>query len=231
MSRDYLITQKLVDTYQCNNTELKGRIDKVLAEDRVLDGPPTKFIQSSMDVEKIEPFGVYQDYRRVFTKLYNQQEPKDGELVIGDEIVACSYMILTALKTLITCGVSKSAQRAAACRELFGLMISRRKRGELTNELIQPALRTTGDYYKNEIIRAMIDSMYTPMEQVDWYLKNTLKDGYDDTVIHLFTGVIDRETLDEEVAKIYKKACMEPSFRVEKNKGKLYNVVKFLRGQ
>ena len=118
MAQDFLITQKLLDTMQIGNEPLKQKIDQITKEPRVLDGPPPKYSPLNIDTTQISPFGVYTNYRTMYAKLYGQQEPQDGVVQIGENEVVCPYSVLTALKTLVVCGVTKSAERAKACREV-----------------------------------------------------------------------------------------------------------------
>lgn len=228
MSQDILTIQKLVDTMQVNNAALRERIDNIASEERVLDGPPVKYSPLRVPTDNLEPFGMYQDYRREYAMQYGQQEPKEGTIVIGKETVTCPYRVLIVLKALFACGITKSNERAVACREIFGKIISRRFKGELTEELMQPVLKNTGDYYKNEIIRAIVDSLYSPMEQVTLALKSALGDNYYDKVIELFPEVNDMDSFEDTVAKIYKRACCTASFKVEKKLGKIVNTVRYL---
>lgn len=230
MAQDILTTQKLVDTYQLNNEALKSRIDLVLSAPRVLDGPPPKYTPMRIEsIEVIEPFSVYTDYRRSYTALYQEQPPADSHIIIGDETVACPYRVLTALKTLVLCGVSKSSERANACRELFGAILSRRKNEVLDEDLMSEALRSKGDYYKDEIIRALRDSVFDSEEQVVMWLKDALKDNYSEDVLTLFPNIHDVDSLEDEIKKQYKRACCDPEFKVRKHLGRTVNVVNYLR--
>ena len=222
---DRLTVQKLVDTNQYNNPTLTQKIDSVEALERTLDVPPQKYAPTPFDTEKLTPFGIYRDYRTRYRMLYEQFEPHDAEIVIGKEVVTCPYRVLIALKTITVCGICKSAQRANACREVFGLVISRREHGELSAEMIQPALRDTGDYYRNEIIRAIIDSVYTQREQITLQIKEAMKLKYEESMVSLFYNTDDVDMFEEEVSSIYKTACLDPDFRVFKSKGKVYNAV------
>lgn len=229
MAQDFLITQKLLDTMQIGNEPLKQKIDQITKEPRVLDGPPPKYSSLNIDTTQISPFGVYMNYRTMYAKLYNQQEPKDGVLQIGETEVSCPYAVLTALKTLVVCGVTKSAERAKTCREVFGLIISRRKNGVLDFDMLAEALTNTGNYYKNEIIRAITDSVFTPQEQVNLYLKRALGKEYTPDIVNLFSSADCLESLEEEVKQVYKRACCDASFSVTKRLGKTVNAVRYLQ--
>lgn len=222
---DRLTVQKLVDTNQYHNTTLTQKISSVEALERTLDGPPQKYTPTPFDTDQLTPFGIYRDYRTRYRMLYEQYVPHEGEIVIGKDVISCPYRVLIALKTITVCGICKSAQRANACREVFGLLISRREHGELTAEMIQPALRDTGDYYRNEIIRAIIDSVYTQREQVVLQIKEAMKSKYNESMVSLFSNVDDVYMFEEEVSSIYKTACLDPNFRVFKSKGKVHNAV------
>lgn len=229
MAQDFLITQKLLDTMQIGNEPLKQKIDQITKEPRVLDGPPPKYSPLNVDTSQISPFGVYMNYRTMYAKLYGQQEAKNGILQIGETEVSCPYSVLTALKTLVVCGVTKSAERAKACREVFGLIISRRKNGELSLDMLAEALSNTGNYYKNEIIRAITDSVFSPEEQVELYLRRSLGKEYTPEVISLFTETDCLESFEEEVKQVYKKACCDSSYAVTKRLGKVVNAVRYLQ--
>lgn len=229
MAQDFLITQKLLDTMQIGNEPLKQKIDQITKEPRVLDGPPPKYSPLNVDTSQISPFGVYMNYRTMYAKLHGQQEAKNGILQIGETEVSCPYSVLTALKTLVVCGVTKSAERAKACREVFGLIISRRKNGELSLDMLAEALSNTGNYYKNEIIRAITDSVFSPEEQVELYLRRSLGKEYTPEVISLFTETDCLESFEEEVKQVYKKACCDSSYAVTKRLGKVVNAVRYLQ--
>lgn len=229
MAQDFLITQKLLDTMQIGNEPLKQKIDQITKEPRVLDGPPPKYSPLNVDTSQISPFGVYMNYRTMYAKLYGQQEAKNGILQIGETEVSCPYSVLTTLKTLVVCGVTKSAERAKACREVFGLIISRRKNGELSLDMLAEALSNTGNYYKNEIIRAITDSVFSPEEQVELYLRRSLGKEYTPDVMSLFTETDCLESFEEEVKQVYKKACCDSSYAVTKRLGKVVNAVRYLQ--
>lgn len=230
MIQDVLTTQKLLDTYQLDNAALRICIDTELSKPRTVDGPPSKYSPLRIEcIENIEPFGVYTDYRRQYATQYGAQEPAEGHIAIKRENVACTYRVLTALKALILCGVSKSTERATACREVFGALLSRRKSEILNEDLIQPALRPTGDYYKDEIIRAIIDSIYSQEEQVEMKLKSAMKDGYTPDVRELFPNVVDMDSFNAEIKKQYTRACCDPDFKVRKHLGRIVNVVNYLK--
>lgn len=229
MAQDFLITQKLLDTMQIGNEPLKQKIDQITKEPRVLDGPPPKYSPLNIDTTQISPFGVYTNYRTMYAKLYGQQEPKDGVVQIGENEVACPYSVLTALKTLVVCGVVKSAERAKACREVFGLIVSHRKNGVLTLDMLADALTNTGNYYKNEIIRAITDSVFSPEEQVELYVKRSLGKEYTPDVLELFANTDCLESFEEEVKQVYKRACCDASFAVTKRLGKVVNAVRYLQ--
>lgn len=229
MAQDFLITQKLLDTMQIGNEPLKQKIDQITKEPRVLDGPPPKYSPLNVDTTQISPFGIYTNYRTMYAKLYGQQEPKDGILQIGETEVSCPYSVLTALKTLVVCGVTKSAERAKACREVFGLIISRRKNNTLSLDMLAEALSNTGNYYKNEIIRAITDSIFSPKEQVELYLRRSLGKEYTPETINLFTETDCLESFEEEIKQVYKKACCDSSYVVTKRLGRVVNAVRYLQ--
>lgn len=225
---DRLTAQKLADTDQFGNRGLVNKINAMSSLARVLDGPPEKYKPVTLDTDKLNPFGMYRDYRTTYNSLYNEQPPKESELVIGRDIVKCPYEVLTALKSLALCGVCKSSQRAEACREVFSAILSRRKDSKLTLEMMELSLKPTGDYYKNEIIRAIIDSVYSPEDQIKMKIKSAMKDRYKEDMIYLFGETSDVVSFEEEVDRLYKKVCMDPDFKVVKSKGKIYNVVTYL---
>lgn len=207
------------------NGLLMERIKTVESMERKLDGPPEKFTVYQVDTSQAIPFGVYRDYLRLYTQSYNEAEPKDGTIVFPDGEYKCSYEVLNIVKALTVCGVCKSAERATACRELLKAILSRRHDGELSKTDVAQSLKETGNYYKDELVRAITDCAYSVEEQIGLKVRAAMKDKYNDKMLDLFKDVEDMDTFEEKVSVLYKKACADPNYKVIRTRGKLYNII------
>lgn len=224
---DIAVARKLAATGMNQATDIIEKINAVERQPRHLDGPPDKFRTYRVDQSRITPFGVYRDYSTAYKQLYGSNKPKDSVIVINGEEVNCSYRTLIMLKSLIYCGVCRSADRATACKELFGAIISRRKNGQLTEDAYIASLRDTGDYHRDEIVRAILDNVFTDKERIEISVKSAMKDKYNKTVLsRLECNTVDE--YDEEITKLYKKACADPDFKVQRTKGREYNALMYL---
>lgn len=224
---DIKVAQKLAATNMNGNSEVMARIRAVGSLPRKLDSAPPKYMTYRIDQEKMTPFGVYKDYRRFYTSLYNSSDPATCTIVFGKEKVRCSYRTLVMLKALTICGVCKAADRAKACKEIFGLIVSHRDNDRLIESDYVPALRETGDYYKDEIIRAIMDSVFTEDEKINIAIKSS---GADVNVSEI-KEVLKCATMEEyetKVSDIYKRACKDPNFKVMRAKGKAYNALTYI---
>lgn len=224
---DIKVAQKLAATNMNGNSEVMARIRAVGSLPRKLDSAPPKYMTYRIDQEKMTPFGVYKDYRRFYTSLYNSSDPALCTIVFGDEKVRCSYRTLVMLKALTICGVCKAADRAKACKEIFGLIVSHRDNGRLIESEYVSALRETGDYYKDEIIRAIMDSVFTEDEKID----NAIKSSGADVNVSEIKEVLKCDTMEKyetKILDIYKKACKDPNFKVMRSKGKAYNALTYI---
>lgn len=228
MFNDMLIERNLDARGRQFDAVLVSKMNNVLQKPRHLDGPPAKYSPVKLGAGEVEPFGVYADYRRLYAVVYAEADPKDGVVVIQEERVSCTYRMLCTLKALTYCGITKSSERAHACRELFSVIVGCRVEGALTEQMMMSVLTNTGDFYKNEITRAVVDSVYTDEEQMEWFLRKQMRNNYDAQARSLFKAE-DVVGLEEEIDDVYRAACKDASFKVEKHKGRAYNAVRYLR--
>ena len=224
---DIAVARKLAASGMNTATDIIDKINAVERQPRRLDGPPEKFRTYRIDQSRLTPFGVYRDYCSVYGQLFGENKPKESAVVINGEEVTCSYRTLIMLKSLIYCGVCRSADRAVACKELFGSIVSRRKYGNLSEDDYVASLRETGDYHRDEIVRAILDSVFTEKERIELAVKVAMKDKYNAAVLsRLECNTVDE--YDEEINKLYKKACADPEFKVQRTKGREYNALMYL---
>ena len=224
---DIKVAQKLAATNMNGNSELMARIRAVESLPRKLDSAPPKYMTYRIDQEKMTPFGVYKDYRRFYTSLYNSSDPAECTIMFGNEKVRCSYRTLIMLKALTVCGVCKAADRAKACKEIFGMIVSHRDGDRLIESNYASALRENGDYYKDEIVRAIMDSVFTEEEKISISIKSSGA-KVDAQEIKEMLQCTTMEEYETKVSDIYKKACKDPNFKVMRSKGKAYNALTYI---
>ena len=224
---DIKVAQKLAATNMNGNSELMAKVRAVESLPRKLDSAPPKYMTYRIDQEKMTPFGVYKDYRRFYTSLYNSSSPAECTIVFGNERVRCSYRTLIMLKALTICGVCKAADRARACKEIFGMITSHRDGDRLIETDYAPALRETGDYYKDEIVRAILDSVFTEDEKINIAI-NASGAKVVSSEVRAMLQCTTMEEYETEVSNIYKKACKDPNFKILRSKGKAYNALTYI---
>lgn len=225
---DSLITQSLVANNQMYNTELKTRLDVMLSQERVLDKAPDKYMPVCKGME-FEPFGVYAVFRRIYNDYAAHRTGDEYTLSIDGESVKCDRKTYILLRTLMDVGVSKSMARALACRELFCDIVNRRTLAGVDIDVTAKALSFGDDYYKNEVIRASLDCLFTEREQVEVSLKGMLGDEYYPGVYEALGSPNDVDELDNAIKKAYKTVCLNQEFKVKKNLGRAVNVVRYLK--
>lgn len=229
MIRDQLVIQKLVDTYRYQDNELRCRIESILNEPRKLDGPPKESWKPKIDVADTTPFGVYRDYVEIYRALKDASPAKAGILALESGATECDYETLIALKSLVMCGICKSEARAVACRELFMALLKERKAGKLDKYMVSAVLNETGDYYKNEIVDAIIDCMYSPKEKIDIELRAALKGDYSSADLELFSDCETIEDFNNKISMMVKRAKASASFTSKPRENKIAMAVRYMR--
>lgn len=224
---DSLVAQRLAENNKMYDSALKQRLDAVMSKERVLDKAPEKYTPVCQGME-FEPFGVYAIFRSLFAKYYDRG---DGpfSLNIDGNTISCDKQTYVVLRTLMDVGVSKSMARAMACRELFVDIVRTHGESGLTIDDAISALVFGDDYYKNEIVRACLDCLFTEKEQVQLRLKSMLGTEYDDRIISAIGDPTDVDELDKAIKQAYKKICINPEFRVKKNLGRAINIARYVK--
>lgn len=229
MIKDQLVIQKLLDTYKYQDSELRCRIEAVLNKPRRLDGPPKEKWKPKIDVSEITPFGVYRDCVEIYRALKEATPAKDGTLKLESGTTVCDYSTLIALKTLVICGMCKSEARAVACREVFMMMLKVRKAGKLDKYMVSTVLNETGDCYKNEIVDAIVDCMYSLREKIEIELRAALKESYTDDVVKLFDACESIDDFNSTVAMMVKRAKASATFNTKPRENKIAMAVRYMQ--
>lgn len=224
---DSLVAQRLAENNKMYDSALKQRLDAVMSKERVLDKAPEKYTPVCQGME-FEPFGVYTIFRSIFTK-YSDRGDGPFQLNIDGNLLPCDKKTYVVLRTLMDVGVSKSMARAMACRELFVDIVRTHTEAGLTIEEAVQALVFGDDYYKNEIVRACLDCLFSEKEQVKLRLRSILGNEYDDRVVAAIGDPTDVDELDKAIKQAYKKVCLNPEFRVKKNLGRAVNVARYVK--
>ena len=223
---DALVVQRLAENNEMYNSALKAKLDEMMSRERVLDKAPDKYVPVCRGME-FEPFGAYSIFRSVYAQ-YDEREGSDYRLNIDDEIVVCDKKSYTVLRTLMDVGVTKSMARAMACRDLFVNIIACRHDGMLMCKDVATVLIPTDDYYKNEMIRACLDCMFTDEEQVVIKFKGMVGEDYKDGLLEKLGSPSDVDELEEAIKRAYKVVCKDQTFRVKKNLGRAINVARYI---
>lgn len=223
---DALVVQRLAENNEMYNSALKAKLDEMMNKERVLDKAPDKYVPVCRGME-FEPFGAYSIFRSIYAQ-YDERDGSDYKLNIDDEVVECDKKSYTVLRTLMDVGVTKSMARAMACRDLFINIITCRQDGKLVCDDVATVLIPTDDYYKNEMIRACLDCMFTDEEQVVIKLKGMVGEDYSDSLLEKLGNPQDVDELDEVIKRAYKVVCKDQTFRVKKNLGRAINVARYI---
>lgn len=227
---DDLTMSKMYQASASGNASLvREKIEVISNAQRVLDGPPEKYAPMKVDTDSVQPFSVYNLFCSSYHQIYEALPEEECILCIDGKDVKCEHKLFVALRTLMNFGVTSSVARAVACREIFGTVISHVKGDTLTAADVMPAMRLTGDYYKNEFIHAMIDCIYTKEEQVEMLLKIRLGDDYGPDASKLLGCPGDEEALDKAILATYKRASCDPDYVVKKHLGRAVNAVRYIR--
>ena len=230
MITDFRVQDRVTSNGKQFDTEFTSRIQEMLSKPRHLDGAPDKYKPVDLSEIDQQPFGTYMVFGNLYTSLYNETEPKDGILKLKGEDVQCSYKVLCALKALTLSGVTKSTEKARACRDLFGIILGCRADGKLTEDNLWSAFKEHGDFYMNELSRANVDCIYSEEEKMQWELKRQMKGNYDIDALSCFE-VANVDDLKSAILSIYKEACADQSFTVIRKDGRATNAVRYIRSK
>lgn len=230
MITDFLVQEKVAASGKQFDTEFTNKIQEMLSKPRYLDGPPEKYKPVNLSEIDQDPFGTYRIFNNLYVAVYNETEPKNGTLKLKNEEVPCTYKVLCTLKALTLSGVTKSTEKAVACRDLFGLILGCRKDGKLTEEMLWPAFKEHGNFYMNELSRAVVDCIYSEEEKMTWELKQQMRSNFDEDALKCF-NVSNVEELKTAITKTYKEACSDPNFAVVRKDGRATNAVRYLRSK
>jgi len=225
---DSLTMQKLVFANQTHNIELRNKIEEMGKRERFLDKAPDKYLATTSGMD-FDSFGIYMTFRKQYAWVKSQVSEGECKLQIHGSDVPCDYRVFIVLRTLMDVGITKSRVCAQACRELFIAIYKDMTEEGITIDSTVNALKYGGDYYKNEIIRAIVDSMFSPPEQVKVYLKQELGDDYQDSYYELLGSPYDYDALTEVLKKTYRMACNDQEFHVKRSQGRLLNSLRYLR--
>lgn len=225
---DSMTAQKLVFTGQNYNTELRAAIDSISSKPRFLDKAPDKY-SSVTRGEEFSPFGVYAKVKRVYEQKYMERENKTSTVMMDDTPIKCEFPVFITLSTLMDMSVSKSEACATACRELFCSILNTSKDGTIAREDVAGVLKECGDYYKNEIIRGLLECIFTGKELVMHRLKDMLGKEYYEGVYEKLGSPEDIDQLESTIKNLYKRVCSDPDYHVKKHRGKAINVVLYLK--
>lgn len=225
---DNLTVQALVFAEKFDDSDLRTKISDMDKKERFLDKAPDKYVPMSRGIET-EAFGIYMRYRRLYAHYMQDYVNTGCRLVIDGREVRCDTKVYVALKVLLDVGISKSEECAMACREIFGAMLSRETVDGITSKEVSKALRLTGDYYKNEIIKAITDSIYSPEEQVKIALRGALKEDDVDYAYDLLGQPVDKEDMEDTIRRVYKESCLDQNFHVKKHLGRTVGAIRYLQ--
>lgn len=190
MIRDNIVLKQLGERGGFEDPALLLKLEEKLNMPRYLDEPPKPIKLGGRNKEDL--IGTAAEFRAYYNMYYDSSktdEPATIDLsTVGTQHSkkTCSYAVFVVVKTLIFMGVTKSSERATACRDLFMKIISIPasfiSKG-LVYSMIESRDEDARGYYYETLCESIIDCMCTEEEKLRFHIIMELQSVKDKSAV------------------------------------------------
>lgn len=176
MIRDGSVIKHITTCGLQDDALLLAAIDEELMQNRYLDTVPAKVPLVEL-TKSNERYGTTEQFCSYYKMNYNGADDVPSKLVMRTTTYIIDYTILTAIRTLIRCGISKSETKAIACRLLLKeIKDCATSSLTITAGNVYASLAVSGEYYHDALLTGIIESCFTADERFWFECRKLLDD-------------------------------------------------------